>query len=100
MERAKNSRRRYPRTQWRKATRSTEEKGREEEKECVKSKQGQKKHEKIEEGIRSSQRMSVEGENPIQRSDCSKTENEEEKKVRKTATNGRTKERRRSIWMT
>ena len=31
MERAKNSRRRYPRTQWRKATRSTEEKGGEEE---------------------------------------------------------------------
>ena len=38
--------------------------GREEEEECEKSEQGQKKNEIIEEGIRSSQRMALEGQNP------------------------------------
>ena len=59
--------------------RSKEEKGREEEEKCFKKKkQGQKKNEKIEEGIRSSQRMALEGQNLIQRWDCSQIENEEE----------------------
>ena len=58
--------------------RRTEEKGRAEEEECLKSKQGQKKSEKIKEGIRSSQSMALEGQNHIQRWDCSQIENEEE----------------------
>ena len=47
--------------------RCTEEKGRETEEECAKSRQGQENSEKIEEGIRSSHRMAFEGQNPIQR---------------------------------
>ena len=58
--------------------RSTEEKGRVKEEDCVKSKQGQVKNEKIEEGIRSSQRMALKGQNTIQRWDSSQIENEEE----------------------
>ena len=44
----------------------------------VKSKQGQEENENIEEGIRSSQRMALEGQNPIRRWDCSQIENEDE----------------------
>ena len=54
--------------------RSAEEKGREEGEECEKSEQGQKKNEIIEEGIGSSQRMALEGQNLC----CSQIENEEE----------------------
>ena len=54
--------------------RSTEEKGGEEAEECEKSEQGRKKNEIIEEGIRSSQRMALKGQNPC----CSQIENEEE----------------------
>ena len=60
--------------------RCVEEKGRETEEECAKSRQGQEKHEKIEEGIRSSQRMAFEGPNAIQRWDSSQIENQEERR--------------------
>ena len=43
-----------------------------------KKKEQKKKNEIIEEGIRSSQRMALEGQNPKQRWDCSHIENEEE----------------------
>ena len=58
--------------------RSTEEKGREKEEECEEREQRQGKNEKIEEVIGGSQRMALEGQNPVQRWSSSQIENEEE----------------------
>ena len=58
--------------------RSVEEKSREEGEEGKESEQRQEENETIEEGIRSSRRMAVERQNPIQRRCSSQIENEEE----------------------
>ena len=70
--------------------RCTEEKGREKEEECAKRRQGQAKNEKIEEGIRNSQRMA------FRRLRMKKKKKKDRKKATKWQNNGE----RSNIWMT